>query len=131
MAYKIDPNVDREWVDEFRKRPVGPHSPQLQRVLNTLRGGPLAGRYVLICTRPYREWVLARHPGGRSATSGARLGEPHDRELARRVVGKQRGALRAGERGGIDNDARDAVGEEPCCTPRGVWLPLLSENRCR
>jgi hypothetical protein len=65
MAYKIDPKVDREWVDEFRKRPVGPHSPQLQRVLNALRGGPLAGRYVLICTRPYREWVLARHPGGR------------------------------------------------------------------
>jgi hypothetical protein len=65
MAYKIDPQIDREWVDEFRKRPVGPHSPQLQRVLNTLRGGPLAGRYVLICTRPYREWVLARHPGKR------------------------------------------------------------------
>jgi hypothetical protein len=34
-------------------------------VLNTLRDGPLAGRYVLICRRPYREWVLARHPGGR------------------------------------------------------------------
>jgi hypothetical protein len=65
MAYKIDPKVDREWVDEFRKRPIGPHSPQLQRVLNTLRGGALAGRYVLICTKPYREWVLARHPGRR------------------------------------------------------------------
>lgn len=65
MAYKIDPKVDREWVDEFRKRPIGPHSPQLQRVLNTLRGGALAGRYVLICTKPYREWVLAQHPGRR------------------------------------------------------------------
>ena len=65
MAYKIDPKVDREWVDEFRKRPIGPHSPQLQRVLNTVRGGALAGRYVLICTKPYREWVLARHPGRR------------------------------------------------------------------
>ena len=42
MAYKIDPTTDREWVDEFRKRPVGPHSPNLQRVLNTLRDGPLA-----------------------------------------------------------------------------------------
>jgi hypothetical protein len=65
MAYKIDPKVDREWVDEFRNRPIGPHSPQLQRVLNTLRGGVLAGRYVLICTKPYREWVLALHPGRR------------------------------------------------------------------
>jgi len=36
MVYKIDPKVDREWVDEFRKRPVRPHSPQLQRMLNTL-----------------------------------------------------------------------------------------------
>jgi hypothetical protein len=34
-------------------------------MLNTLRNGPLAGRYVLICTSPYCEWVLARHPGGR------------------------------------------------------------------
>jgi branched-chain amino acid transport system permease protein len=65
MPYTIDPKADREWVDEFRKCPVGPHSPQLRRVLNTLRGGPLAGRYVLVCTKPYREWVLARHPGAR------------------------------------------------------------------
>ena len=28
-----------------------------------LRGGPLAGKYVLVCTRPFEEWVLARHPG--------------------------------------------------------------------
>jgi hypothetical protein len=63
MPYQIDPKADREWIDAFRERPRGPHSPQLQRVLNALRGGPLAGRYVLICTKPYREWVLARHPG--------------------------------------------------------------------
>ncbi|MEM7025733.1 MAG: hypothetical protein AAF637_24600 [Pseudomonadota bacterium] len=65
MPYTIDPKTDREWVDEFRRCPVGPHSPNLQRVLNVLRGGPLAGRYVLVCTKPYREWVLARHPGVR------------------------------------------------------------------
>jgi hypothetical protein len=34
-------------------------------VLNTLRGGPLEGKYVLVCTKPFREWVLARHPGVR------------------------------------------------------------------
>ena len=65
MAYRIDPRRDRELVDEFRQRPIGHHSPNLQRVLNTLRGGPLAGKYVLVCTRPFREWVLARHPGER------------------------------------------------------------------
>jgi hypothetical protein len=65
MTYKIDPRRDREVVDEFRQNPIGHHSPNLQRVLNTLRGGPLKGKYLLVCTRPHREWVLARHPGAR------------------------------------------------------------------
>ena len=65
MAYKIDPRRDREVVDEFRQNPIGHHSPNLQRVLNALRGGPLKGKYVLVCTRPFAEWVLARHPGER------------------------------------------------------------------
>jgi hypothetical protein len=65
MAYRIDPRRDREVVDEFRENPIGHHSPNLQRVLNTLRGGPLAGKYVLVCTKPFAEWVLARHPGER------------------------------------------------------------------
>ena len=65
MAYKIDARRDREVVDEFRQRPIGHHSPNLHRVLNTLRSGPLAGKYVLVCTKPFKEWVLARHPGER------------------------------------------------------------------
>ena len=65
MAYKIDPRRDRELVDEFRRQPIGHHSPNLQRVLNTLRGGSLGGKYVLVCTKPFREWTLARHPGER------------------------------------------------------------------
>ena len=62
MAYRIRPE-DRIHVAELRERPLGKRSPELQRILNTLRGGPLAGKYVLICTRPFREWRLARHPG--------------------------------------------------------------------
>ena len=65
MAYRIDPRRDRDVVGEFRQKPIGHHSPNLQRVLNALRSGPLAGKYVLVCTRPFREWVLARHPGER------------------------------------------------------------------
>jgi hypothetical protein len=65
MAYKIDPRRDREVVAEFRSKPIGHHSPNLQRVLNTLRGGPLRGKYVLVCTKPFAEWTLARHPGER------------------------------------------------------------------
>ena len=62
--YKITPE-DRQWVDEFRRQPLGPHSPGLLRVLNAMRGAPQRGKYVLICTRPHREWVLGRLSGER------------------------------------------------------------------
>jgi hypothetical protein len=66
-VYEIDP----ERVDlarEFKALPYGRHSGELQRVLNRMRGGANAGRYVLICTKRHREWVLAR--------LGARPGDP-------------------------------------------------------
>ena len=56
---------DRQWVDEFRQNPLGPHSPNLQRVLNLMRGAPTAGKYCLICTKPFSEWRLARMSGQR------------------------------------------------------------------
>ena len=62
MPYTIKPE-DRIHVAEFREKPFGRHSPELLRILNAMRGSPLAGRYVLVCTRPFREWKLARHPG--------------------------------------------------------------------
>jgi hypothetical protein len=64
MPYTIRPE-DRIHVAEFRERPYGRHSPDLQRILNVMRGSPLKGRYVLVCTRPFRDWKLARHPGVR------------------------------------------------------------------
>lgn len=63
MPYKIQ-REDRALVDEFRKTPIGKHSPDLQRVLNALRGLP-HDRHVLVCRKPYREWVLARLTGRR------------------------------------------------------------------
>ncbi len=65
MAYRIRPQHDRQHVDEFRQNPIGHHSPTLQRILNTLRTGPLSGKYVLVCTKPFAEWTLARHSGAR------------------------------------------------------------------
>ena len=65
MAYKIRPQVDRAYIDEFRQDPTGHHSPNLLRILNTLRGGPLEGKYVLVCTKPFEEYTLARHGGER------------------------------------------------------------------
>jgi hypothetical protein len=62
MPYKIKPE-DRIHIGDFRERPFAKHAPDLQRLLNTLRAGPMAGRYVLVCTKPFKEWRLARHPG--------------------------------------------------------------------
>ena len=54
---------DVSLAEEFRRAPAGPHSPELQRLLNVFRGPPLAGRYVLVCSEPHREWRLARLTG--------------------------------------------------------------------
>jgi hypothetical protein len=56
--YEIDPER-HDLAREFKACIYGRHSGELQRVLNRMRGGINAGRYVIICTG-HREWVLAR-----------------------------------------------------------------------
>jgi hypothetical protein len=63
--FRVDPIRDLPLAKEFRDKPVGHHSANLQRVLNALRGEPLQGKYVLVCTKPHREWQLARLTGER------------------------------------------------------------------
>ncbi|MCV7014394.1 hypothetical protein H7I40_18570 [Mycolicibacterium madagascariense] len=62
-SYRIDPVGDLVHAREFMAKPVGLHSPGLQRVLNVLRGEPLAGKYVLIEVTPHQCWQLARLSG--------------------------------------------------------------------
>ena len=38
--------------------PIGPHSPGLQRLLNTMRYDPSGRQVILVCRTPFREWVL-------------------------------------------------------------------------
>lgn len=57
--YEIDPGR-LDLAHEFKAQPYGRHSGELQRVLNRIRGGANAGRYVILCTRRHEEWVLAR-----------------------------------------------------------------------
>jgi len=64
-TYRIDPVRDLPFAREFMAAPVGLHSPGLQRVLNVLRGEPLAGKYVLIEVTPHRQWRLGRLTGER------------------------------------------------------------------
>jgi hypothetical protein len=55
----------QDLVEEFRRRPFGPHSPDLQLILNRLRAEPLAGRYALVAMKPKREWVIVTLSGER------------------------------------------------------------------
>jgi hypothetical protein len=63
-VYKVSER-DRDIVEEFNQKPIGHHSPALQRVLNVFRGEPTPDKYVLICTKPHKEWVLGQLPDGK------------------------------------------------------------------
>ena len=48
----------------------------LQHVLNRMRAAPVAGKLVLVCTVPYREWRLARLPMRRGLKLEVLAAEP-------------------------------------------------------
>jgi hypothetical protein len=56
---------DVPFAREFMADPFGYRSPGLQRVLNVMRGLGPEGKYVILCTEPYRRWQLARLPAKR------------------------------------------------------------------
>ena len=60
--YRIDP-ARTDLAAEFRARPLGVHSPELQAVLTVMRGAGIEGKHVLVMTRPHAEWTLARMTG--------------------------------------------------------------------
>jgi hypothetical protein len=60
-VYKVS-DQDKDIVAEFNQKPIGHHSPALQRVLNVFRGEPTPDKYVLVCTKPHKEWVLGQLP---------------------------------------------------------------------
>ena len=66
MAYRIVPDKDRLFIEEFRSAPIGRHSPGLRRLLNTLRFDPSGRQVILVCKKPFAEWVLGEMPADRS-----------------------------------------------------------------
>jgi hypothetical protein len=56
--FAIDPKRT-DLALEFKRCPFGPHSPELQAVLNVLRGSRHCQDLLLVCTRPHAEWQLA------------------------------------------------------------------------
>ena len=81
--FQIDPHR-RELAAEFKARPFGPHSGDLQQVLNLMRAQKLPGRYILITLVPHREWGLARLGPARSGrlemVEGVRYRSPEEAE---------------------------------------------------
>ena len=57
---EIKPRVTPEMIEEHRRRPIGKHSDDLERVLTYLRKHHLemSGKYILVCTKPHEEWRI-------------------------------------------------------------------------
>ena len=60
----------KDLIEEFRRTPVGRHSADLRYLLNRMRTAPGLPNYVLICTVPQREWILATKQPGRGTPGG-------------------------------------------------------------
>ena len=62
--YQIDPRRT-DLALEFKSKPIGPHSAELQKVLNVMRWQPTEGKDVLINTDARNTWCLGRLPARR------------------------------------------------------------------
>ncbi|HWU65266.1 MAG TPA: hypothetical protein VN112_24860 [Ensifer sp.] len=64
--YQIDP--DRlDLVEEFRRAPKGPYSPELQKVMHRMRWSGEGGRFALMPVVPGKTWMLTALPTKRGA----------------------------------------------------------------
>ena len=96
QTYTLQPE-DKQAVEEFRRNPTGNHSPRLQRILNLFRGAPMAGKYVLLCRKPFEEWALGQLTGNRGEPIQMTNQVFHSIEDAEWYVFKQRWKHSTGE----------------------------------
>jgi len=59
----VRPLLTKKVISEHRRDPFGHHSDTLKRVLNYFRRSTALTPYSVVCTRPFREWRLARLSG--------------------------------------------------------------------
>jgi hypothetical protein len=98
-SISFDPGLARA----FKANPGGPHEPALQRLVDRMRWQPMAGKYILVCTKPHSEWTLARLPGRRGEPVEIIEGETFDSlEAAEWAVFKRRWEALTGN--AIDDD---------------------------
>jgi len=67
LADTIKPLVTKEIIEEHKRKPIGIHSDELERVLIYLRRNRLTtvGKYIIVCTKPHGEWCIAALSGVR------------------------------------------------------------------
>lgn len=63
----VKPRVTEEIVKEHKQKPIGKHSDELERVLIYLRKhhGQMKGKYIIVCTKPHKEWCVGELSGVR------------------------------------------------------------------
>jgi hypothetical protein len=66
-VYRITAEEDRQYIEEFRRKPIGPHSPGLQRLLNVMRLYRGGFQYVLVCRVPFSEYSIGKMFPNRTA----------------------------------------------------------------
>lgn len=57
---------DADLMEEYLRRPKGPHSPELQAYLKALLADPATRNAVIVNLVPFRVWALASLPQDRS-----------------------------------------------------------------
>ncbi|MDE0195884.1 MAG: hypothetical protein OXP08_10080 [bacterium] len=132
-APKLPLGVDggrADLFEEFMRQPFGRHTPDLQSLLNYMRGIPLVGKHFLLMTRSNVEWMLARFTEG-DPLGVERLPEVvfDDIEEAERYVFRVRWAEMFG---GLPAGAAGAVPEEPSQVRAGFEGPeMLAYADCQ
>jgi hypothetical protein len=82
--YEIDP-TRLDLAEEFKRKPYGRHSAELQRMLNRMRSEPFEGHYVLIRENrfgPYRLGRFGRTPADPIALTGQEFQTAREAEWA-------------------------------------------------
>ncbi|HTY55735.1 MAG TPA: hypothetical protein VMB26_11065 [Candidatus Binataceae bacterium] len=67
LADTIKPLITKEIIEEHKRKPIGIHSDELERVLIYLRRNRLTtvGKYIIVCIKPHSEWKIATLSGVR------------------------------------------------------------------
>lgn len=65
MRAALRPLITKKIIAEHKRDPLGHHSDALSRVLNYIRRRAPYGKCVVVCTRPFKQWRVARVTGVR------------------------------------------------------------------